>query len=283
MRVMRAYETKSAVRRSRALPAAILLALASFAASPERARADDALRVCADPNSLPFSNRDEAGFENELARLVAGALGRRLEYFWWAQRRGYIRNTLRARRCDVVMAAPEGADRLLTTRPYYRSSYVFVRRRGTPPLRTLDDAALRTLKVGVQLIGDDAANAPPAHSLAQRGIIDNVVGFMVYGDYASSDPERPIIDAVASGAVDVAIVWGPLAGYYALRSPAPLELTPVAPLVDGPVRLSFAISMGVRHTDAVLRAELDSVLEQNRKEVAAILERYGVPRVEATP
>jgi mxaJ protein len=281
MRLMRAHETQSADRRWPALPAALLLVLGSIVASPESARADDVLRVCADPNSLPFSNREEAGFENELARLVASALGKRLEYFWWAQRRGYIRNTLRAQRCDVVMAAPAGADRLLTTRPYYRSSYVFVRRRGTPALRTLDDPALRTLKVGVQLIGDDAANAPPAHSLAQRGIIDNVVGFMVYGDYASSDPERPIIDAVASGAIDVAIVWGPLAGYYASRSTAPLELTPVAPLVDGVVRLSFAISMGVRPTDAALRAELDGVLARHRSQVAAILDRYGVPRLEA--
>jgi mxaJ protein len=282
MPLMRVHESQRAGRLWPALPAALLLVLAGIVASPESARADDVLRVCADPNSLPFSNRAEAGFENELARLVAGALGKRLEYFWWAQRRGYIRNTLRAQRCDVVMAAPAGADRLLTTQPYYRSSYVFVRRRGMPALRTLDDPALRTLKVGVQLIGDEAANAPPAHSLAQRGIIDNVVGFMVYGDYASTDPERPIIDAVASGAIDVAIVWGPLAGYYASRSAVPLELTPVAPLVDGVVRLSFAISMGVRRTDAALRAELDAVLDRNRAQVAAILERYGVPRLEVT-
>jgi mxaJ protein len=241
------------------------------------------LRVCADPNGLPFSNRAEAGFENELARLVASELGHRLEYFWWAQRRGYIRNTLAAGRCDVLMGVPAGADRVSTTRPYYRSSYVFLRRRGSPPVHSLDDPALRKLSIGVQLIGDDFANTPPAHALAARGIIDNVVGFMVYGDYASPDPERPIIDAVATGAVDLAIVWGPLAGYYASRTPVPLELTPVEPRADGVVRFSFAISMGVRRKDAELRAALDGVLERKRADVAALLARYGVPNVGVAP
>lgn len=238
---------------------------------------DGVLRVCADPNGLPQSHRDGSGLENEIARLVASALGWRLEYFWWAQRRGFIRNTLGARRCDVVMAMPAGADRVLTTRPYYRSSYVFLQRRGASPLRSFDDPALRALRVGVQLIGDDFANAPPAHSLAQRGIIDNVVGFMVYGDHARPDPERAIIDAVAAGSIDVAIVWGPLAGYYASRASVPLALAPVAPLVDGKVRHSFAIAMGVRRNDDALRARLDTVLSRSEPEIAAVLARYGVP------
>jgi mxaJ protein len=262
---------------------ALLLALASMAmlAAPVAAEApavpDGVLRVCADPNSLPFSRRDGSGFENQIAQLLAETLGWRLEYTWWAQRRGFIRNTLGAHRCDVVMAMPAGADRVLTTRPYYRSSYVFLQRRGAAPLRSFDDPALRSLKVGVQLIGDDFANAPPAHSLAQRGIIDNVVGFMVYGDYASADPERPIIDAVATGAIDVAIVWGPLAGYYAPRGQVPLALTPVEPLVDGKMRLSFAIAMAVRPEDEALRQRLDAVLAQRKEEVATVLARYGVP------
>jgi mxaJ protein len=235
--------------------------------------------VCADPNGMPFSNRQEAGFENALARLVSGALGYRLEYFWWAQRRGYVRNTLDAGKCDVVMGVTAGAERMLTTHPYYRSSYVFLQRRGAPPITSLDDPALRSSKIGVQLIGDDFTNSPPAHSLGRRGIVDNVVGFMVYGDYSSSDPERPIIDAVSSGAIDVAIVWGPLAGYYALSSSVPLELRPVEPLTDGIIRMSFAIAMGVRKSDTALRDELDRVLERERRKVSAILARYGVPEV----
>jgi mxaJ protein len=253
--------------------------LIPFAALPAYAADSPSgvLRVCADPNGMPFSNRQEAGFENALARLVAGALGYRLEYFWWAQRRGYVRNTLGAGKCDVVIGVTAGAERLLTTRPYYRSSYVFLQRRGTPPITSLDDPALRSSKIGVQLIGDDFANAPPAHSLGRRGIVDNVVGFMVYGDYASADPERPIIDAVGSGAIDLAIVWGPLAGYYALSSSVPLELRPVAPLSDGIIRMSFAIAMGVRKSDSALRDQLDRVLERERRAVSAILARYGVP------
>jgi mxaJ protein len=261
------------------LAAALTAPSASAGGTREPAR--DVLRVCADPNGLPFSNRAEAGFENALARLVAGALGRQVEYFWWAQRRGFVRNTLAAGNCDVVMGVPLGAEHMLTTRPYYRSSYVFVQRRGAAPVRSLDDAALRSLKIGVQLIGDDFANAPPAHSLARRGIVDNVTGFMVYGDYGSPDPQRPIIDAVASGAVDIAIVWGPLAGYYAARAAVPLALTTVAPLVDGPIRSSFAISIGVREADEALRSQLDRVLAERARDVHALLARYGVPEVPA--
>jgi mxaJ protein len=228
---------------------------------------------------MPFSNRQEQGLENALARLVADTLGAKLEYFWWAQRRGYVRNTLGAGHCDVMMGVPDGVERMLTTQPYYRSSYVFLQRRGVTPVASLDDPALRSLKIGVQLIGDDFSNAPPAHALGRRGIIDNVVGFMVYGDYSSPDPEGPIIAAVESGAIDLAIVWGPLAGYHASRSSVPLALRPVEPLTDGILPMSFAISMGVRRKDAGLRAQLDGVLARKRGEVAALLARYGVPEV----
>jgi mxaJ protein len=278
-----------------------LLVVVALAAASSRARADAAptpaarieaahvesssavLRVCADPNSLPYSNRAERGFENEIAALLGRALEREVEYFWWAQRRGFLRNTLSAGRCDVVMSVPAGSERVLTTQPYYRSSYVFVQRPDSAQLHSLDDAALRSLKVGVQLIGDDFANSPPAHSLGRRGIIDNVVGFMVYGDYASSDPERPIIDAVASGKIDVAIVWGPLGGYYAQKSTPPLSVSRVEPVVDGDLRMSFAMSLAVRKKDAALRDLLDRTLQAKRREVDAILTRYGVPRVEVAP
>ena len=241
------------------------------------------LRVCADPNSLPYSNRAEQGFENQIAALLGRALERRVEYFWWAQRRGFLRNTLSAGRCDVVMSVPVGTERVLTTGAYYRSSYVFVQRPGAPPLRSLDDPALRSLTIGVQLIGDDFANAPPAHSLGRRGIIDNVVGFMVYGDYASPDPERPIIDAVASGKIDVAIVWGPLGGYYAQQARPRLVVSPLASAADGDLQLSFSMAIAVRKGDPALRASLDRALAAKRPEVRSILARYGVPRAAEEP
>ncbi|HEX5514797.1 MAG TPA: transporter substrate-binding domain-containing protein, partial [Gammaproteobacteria bacterium] len=129
------------------------------------------LRVCADPNNLPFSNRAGEGFENKLVELVARELGATVHYTWWAQRRGFVRNTLKAGECDLVAGVPSNMEMLLTTTPYYRSGYVFVTRVNGPLVRSLDDPLLRQVTVGVQLIGDDGANSPPAHALARRGVV----------------------------------------------------------------------------------------------------------------
>src|SRR4051812_30877951 len=140
------------------------------------------LRVCADPNNLPFSNQAREGFENALASLLAKDRGARLEYTWWAQRRGFLRSTLNAGACDVVMGVPPGLDGVRTTAPYYRSTYVFTTRRDRQlHLASLDDPRLRRLRIGVQMIGDDFANSPPAHALSARGLVANVVGYSVYG------------------------------------------------------------------------------------------------------
>jgi mxaJ protein len=241
------------------------------------------LRVCADPNNLPFSNSREEGFENQLARLLARDLHLELEYFWWAQRRGFFRNTLSARRCDVVMGVPTRIERLLTTRPYYTSSYVFLQRKGAPRVGSFDDPALRERIIGVQLIGDDFANAPPAHALGRRQIVDNVRGFMVYGDYSTHDPQQPIVRALSDGTLDLAIVWGPLAGYYARRSPTPLELYPVEPLRDGELAMSFSISIGVRRDDQELKLRLEQALARQRREVARLLSEFAVPTLAVKP
>jgi mxaJ protein len=263
--------------RAGGLRAALLLALL-LAACAEPART---LRVCADPNNLPFSNERGQGFENEIAELVAREMGARLQYTWWAQRRGFIRNTLRAGTCDVVMGIPSSFELALATQPYYRSSYVFVSREDQGlDLRSLKDPRLRTLKVGVHLIGDDGWNAPPAHALAEQGIVANVVGYSLLGDYAEPDPPARLIEAVASGDVDVAIAWGPLAGYFAQRSTVPLRIEPVA---DGPdfipLVFEYPIGMGVRRDDAALRDRLDAIIERRQAEITAILARYGVPLV----
>jgi mxaJ protein len=175
-----------------------------------------------------------------------------------------------------------GIEMMRTTVPYYRSTYVFVTRAGEPPIASLDDPALRTLRIGVHLIGDDGANTPPAHSLAARGIIGNVRGYMIYGDYAQANPPARIVEAVASGEIDVAIVWGPLAGYFAPRQKTALVLTPVTPAADGPRRpMLFDIGMGVRREERDFRDELNGVLARHRAEVDALLASYGVPRVDA--
>jgi mxaJ protein len=259
----------------------ILLAVLAVGCARGEAEPSRVLRVCADPNNLPFSNRRLEGFENEIATLVARDMGASVEYTWWAQRRGFLRNTLRAGACDVVLGLPSSVEAALTTRPYYRSSYVFVVRRDRGiGVRSFDDPALRTLRVGVPLAGDDGANPPPVHALAKRGLIDNVVGYSVYGDYARENPPARIIGAVAAGEIDVAVAWGPLAGYFAARQPVPLDIAPVSPRVDLPfLPFVFDIAMGVRREDTALRDELDAILERRRPEIDALLDRYGVPRV----
>ena len=187
------------------------------------------LRACADPNDLPFSNDREQGFENRIVQLIAADLGMELEYAWWAQRRGFIRNTLDADRCDVVAGVPANFEPTLTTRPYYRSSYVALTRRDRGlRITSLDDPTLRELSIGVQMIGDDFANTPPAHALSRRGIVDKVRGYPVYGNYAEANPAARIVRAVASGEIDLALVWGPLAGYFAALEEPPLVVTPLA-------------------------------------------------------
>jgi quinoprotein dehydrogenase-associated probable ABC transporter substrate-binding protein len=245
--------------------------------------APSALRVCSDPNNLPFSNQRKEGFENRIAELVARDMGRVLRYTWWAQRRGFVRNTLNAHLCDLIIGVPAGYDPVLTTRPYYRSTYAFVWRADKPlGIRTFDDPRLKTMRVGVPVVGDDYAATPPAEALLRRGIVTNVVGFSVYGDYRQPNPPARLIDAVAKGDIDVAIAWGPLAGYFAHRIKR-LEVVPIAPESEPGVRLAFAIAMGVRRRDTALRDSLDAILVKRRSEIETILDRYGVPRLAPAP
>jgi len=267
------------VRRALASLLAAGALLASNACADRRPT--PALRVCADPNNLPFSNRDGAGFENRIAELLAADRHAPLEYTWWAQRRGFVRNTLAAGACDVVIGVPWESDVAATTRPYYRSTYVFVSRldRGLD-LASLDDPRLTQLRLGVQMIGDDFANTPPAHALSRRGITRNVVGYSVYGDYSRPSPLSDIVSAVERGDVDAALVWGPAAGYFARRSQSPLSVRAVSPDRDSPsLRFVFDISMGVRPSEPALRAELNDFLMRRHAEVDAILDEYGIPRV----
>ena len=209
-----------------------------------------ALRVCADPNNLPFSDRAGRGFENKIIALVARDLGSTVDYTWWAQRRGYIRQTLKADLCDVWPGVASGAEMMTSTRPYYRSSYVFVTRadRGLH-IASFDDPQLRELVIGVQMVGSDATNTPPAHALARRGVVQNVHGYMLYGDCRRPHPSSAIIDAVESGDVDVAVVWGAMAGYFAAQKSTPLTIAPVQPWRDrAGLPMAFDISARRRFT-----------------------------------
>jgi mxaJ protein len=178
------------------------------------------------------------------------------------------------------MGVPSGLDMVRPTAPYYRSSYVFVTRRDRHlRIASLDDSMLQHLRIGVQLIGNDYMNTPPAHALSRRGIVTNVVGYTVYGDYRKPNPPARILEAVASGDIDVAIVWGPLGGYFASRERVPLVVAPVTPEVEPPgIPLAYSISMGVRKGDEALRRELDAVIVRRRAEIDRILDAFGVPR-----
>jgi mxaJ protein len=270
-------------------PLVVALAAATFttASSDITAAEPGALHerelvVCADPNNLPFSNRAGEGFENKLAELLAANMGAHLSYVWWAQRRGFARNTLNEGACDVWLGVASGVEKVAATRPYYRSTYVFVTR-ADERLQglTLDDPRLKSLKIGVQMVGNDAMNTPPAHSLARRGLIDNVRGYMLYGNYEKPNPPAAIVDAVAHGEVDVALVWGPLAGYFAGRSSVALRIEPVTPaLDDSQWPMVYGISMGVRRDNLQLRDEIESILSKEKPTIDALLSAYHVPQID---
>jgi mxaJ protein len=242
------------------------------------------IRVCADPNNLPFSNEQEEGFENRLANMLAADLGARLEYTWWAQRRGFVRSTLDSGLCDVVMGMPHDFERVRTTRPYYSSAYMFLTKRERRlRMQSLDDVRLRDLRIGVQLVGDDFANSPPAHALSARGLTRNIVGYSVLGDYAQPNPPARIVEAVARGDIDVALVWGPLAGYFAKRSAVPLELSRVTPDWNPALPFAFEISMAVRRNDSARLRVLDDFIVRRRRDIDATLREFGIPRVQRSP
>jgi len=269
---------------TRWLITAALAALVLHAPTPGAAQSATpahVLRVCADPNNLPYSNERQEGFENRIAELVAREMKAELRYVWWAQRRGYIRNSLRAGLCDLFIGMPTGLDMVLVTRPYYRSTYAFVTKRSGPHIASFDDPKLKRLRIGVQIIGDDFANAPPAEALAHRGIVRNVRGYTVLGNYREPNPPSRIVRAVANGEVDVAVVWGPVAGYFARKSTVPLRVVPVSPEVDVPyLPFAFDIAMGVRHSETALRDSLDAVIARRQRDIDRILADYGVPRAD---
>jgi mxaJ protein len=230
------------------------------------------LKVCADPDNLPFSNRKQQGFDNKVSELLARELGRKLEYVWQRGGRGFVRENLDKGVCDVLVGVPAQFRPVLTTSPYYSSSYVFVTRKDRKlNIASFDDPRLRSMKIGVQVLDDDYA--PPARALSRRQLTINIVGFDAAGEEAGD-----IIGAVASGKIDTAVVWGPLAGYHAARQRVPLKLTAVDPEFDPPaLPFRFAIAVGVRKQDIALKEQLDRALVREHARIERILRAYSVP------
>jgi mxaJ protein len=245
---------------------------AAFTAPPSHV-----LRVCADPDDLPFSDSALGGFENKIAAVIARDLGDSVTYVWWPNRRGFIAHTLRVGRCDVVIEAPKGLDIVLTTKPYYRSTYYFVTRHdaATKP-SSLDDPILRKMHIGVSMMGEDYALSPPGQALSQRGLGTHLFGFQSY--YDPDHHPGDIVDAVSTGKVDAAVVWGPLAGYYAKRSSVPLDLIalPDSDTVTG-FPMAYDVALGVRITDREFRDTLNKVIDRRQAAIDSVLHDFGVP------
>jgi mxaJ protein len=235
------------------------------------------LRVCADPDNMPLSNQKGEGFEQKIAELVAREWNAKIEYAWWPVRRGFFARALNGRYCDVAIQAPAEFDMAGVTKPYFRSGYVFVTRKDRGlHLKSLADSRLKKLKIGVNILNSDAENTPPAMALSRYGVVGNLVGFPTF--YTDTIRPEDIVTAVAKKEIDVGIVWGPLAGYFAKRSTVPLALQPLSErdsLTDYQFR--FSIGMGVRRRDRGLRDSLQTVLERRAPEIQAILKEYGVP------
>lgn len=232
------------------------------------------LRVCADPDNLPFSNARGEGFENRILELAVREMDARLVYVWANERRATAIEIMNRYRCDLVPGVIAGRAGVATTRPYMRSGYAFVTRGGDAPTG-FDDPRLRGLRIGVQSVGDDALT-PPAEALVQRGLASNIRPFTLHGSAADPNTSGSIVQAVATGSIDAAVLWGPFAGYFAARQAAPMSVRLVESTPRDPA-MNFDIAMATRKNDTHLRDEVDHALSTRRKEVMSIMESYHIP------
>lgn len=254
--------------------------LASCVASAALGNEDAPLRVCADPDNMPYSNEAGQGFENKIAEVVAQELGVTLSYYWWPHQRGLVRNTLQADRCDVLIGIPTGYDPVLWTKPYYRSTHVLASRADRRlALHSLDDPVLKQLRIGVHV------NTPGYDAIANHGLSDNIKSYRLFYDARDLDPSvRPqrVLEDVLTGTTDVAVAWGPTAGYFAKEHPSPaLEIVPLAD--EASTALAYEFSMGVKKGERDLKSRLEGGLDRRAAEVKRILEEYGVPLLAMEP
>ena len=262
--------------------------LQAIAARPAMAQRPSLLtagvvRICADPDNLPFSNDKQEGFENQLAKILAKAWDSKLEYAWWPVRRGFFARALNGRYCDIALTAPSEMGMAGVTRPYFRSAYVILYRKDSGlNIRSLDDSILKRLKIGVNLLDADAQNTPPAMALSAHGVVGNLVGFQSFYSEGGSRPED-IVNAVIDRTIDLAIVWGPMAGYFAQQSGVPLVIHPIEYDSASEIPFAFNISIGVRRRETALRDSLQTFLNTHRQTIDSLLKAYSFPLLPLSP
>jgi len=263
--------------------AAALLAALAVAAMPAQAQtgdlvARDALRVCADPANLPFSNERREGFENRIAQLLGDALGLPVEYVFFPQVQGFVRNTLRAGRCDLVMGTVAGDDLMQNTNPYYHTAYVMVVRRGAEVPERLDDPRMRALRLGA------IARTPPVDLLLRHGLMTNTRFFPLAVDTRVEAPGADMVRAVADGALDAALVWGPIAGYWIAKGKLPLVAVPLPGDPRTNLRMDYRISMGMRPNEPDWKHAVNRLIGEHQPQREALLRQVSegvAPRLES--
>ena len=230
------------------------------------------LRVCADPRNLPFSNEKGEGFENKLGELFAEKLQKKLDYMYFPQATGFVKMTLGAHRCDVIMGFPQGDDLVQGTNPYYRTAYALVAKQGSglDDVATLEDERLKGKHIGI------VAGTPPATNMATNGLMANARPYPLMIDTRLDSSAAAMIKDLTSGEIDAAVLWGPMAGYYAKQSSPPLHVTPLVKETTGP-RLTFRIGMGVRGADQNWKRQLNRLIQENQPAINKILLDFGVP------
>jgi quinoprotein dehydrogenase-associated probable ABC transporter substrate-binding protein len=230
------------------------------------------LRVCADPRNLPFSDEQGEGFENKLAELFAEKLGKSLAYVWYPQATGFVRNTLGAHKCDVIMGFPQGNDIVQSTNPYYRTSYalVFKSGNGLDGVETLSDPRLRGKHIGI------VAGTPPSNYLAAGGLMATAKPYPLVIDTRVDSSAQAMIKDLADGVIDAGVLWGPMAGYYAKKANPPLTMVPLTHEAGTPA-LVYRITLGVRFSDQEWKRSLNRIIQENQPAINEILLAFGVP------
>jgi quinoprotein dehydrogenase-associated probable ABC transporter substrate-binding protein len=230
------------------------------------------LRVCADPRNLPFSNEKGEGFENKLGELFAEKLQKKLDYMYFPQATGFVRMTLAAHRCDVIMGFPQGDDLVQGTNPYYRTAYALVAKQGSglDDVATLEDERLKGKHIGI------VAGTPPATNMAVNGLMANARPYPLMIDTRIDSSAAAMIKDLTSGEIDAAVLWGPMAGYYAKQASPPLHVMPLVKETSGP-KLAYRIGMGVRPADQNWKRQLNRLIQENQPAINKILLDFGVP------